>query len=164
MSEDLKIKIQEQTKDALKARDQVKREVLNMLLTSIKNKELEKRGKFSSDIENRDEASQLSEEEILQVIGSELKKRRESIETYRSAGREDLADKEEVESNILLVFLPEQMGEDEIKTIIREVIAETEAKSVQDLGKVMSMVIQRTKGKADGATVNKLAKEELSQT
>ncbi|HEY3374837.1 MAG TPA: GatB/YqeY domain-containing protein [Candidatus Aquicultor sp.] len=104
----------------------------------------------------------LSDEEILEVIQRQIKRRRESIEQYRKGGRNDLADKEEKESAVLAGYLPEQLSDDELRTIIKGAVEQTGASTKREMGKVMAIVMPQVKGKADGRRVNEVASEFLS--
>jgi hypothetical protein len=160
----LKDQLNQDYKEAFKAKEEKKVSVLRLLSSAIKNKELEKRAKLvgaAKEGEDLEKASQLTDEEVLAVLGIEAKRRKDSIEQYRSGNREDLAGQEEAEVKILSVYLPEQMGEDEVHKLVKEAIAESGAASQQDLGKVMKVLMPRVKGKADGGMVNKIVKEEL---
>ena len=159
----LKNKIQDETKKALKSGEQVKRLVLNMLLTSIKNKEIEKRTKLSKEnaANDLDKKSELTDDEIISVIFTEVKKRKEAIEAYQKGGREELAVKERDELEFLKTYLPEQMGEQEVREIVKQVISETGAKDIKEMAKVIGSVMAKVKGRADGSMVSQLAKEEL---
>ncbi len=162
----LKEKINQDYKDAFKAKEEKKVSVLRMLNAAIKNRELEKRTKLIKTVTEEAELakqSQLTDEETLAVIGSEAKRRKDSIEQFKQGGRPKMAAAEEAELNILSVYLPEQIGEDEVKKIIKEAIAESGAAGSADIGKVMKVLMPRVKGKADGGLVNKLVKEELEK-
>lgn len=161
----LKEKINQDFKDAFKAKEEKKVGVLRMLNASIKNREVEKRTKLSKteapgDLEKE---SQLNDEETLAVIASEVKRRKDSIEQFKSGGRPELAAQEEQELKILEVYLPQQMSEEELRTIVAESIKESNASSSQDFGKVMKVLMPRVKGKADGGLVSKIVKEELEK-
>ena len=134
---------------ALKAGRKVEASTLRLLLTAVKNREVERRG-------------QLSEPEILQVIVKESNQRREAIQQFRQGGREDLARKEEAELQILETFLPQAISPEELSAKVREAIAATEAKSVKDMGKVMSHLMAQLAGRADGKVVSQLVRQELS--
>jgi uncharacterized protein YqeY len=138
-------------KQAMKAGDAPKRDTLRMLDSMIKNTEIEKLKKEEG----------LNDEEIQAVIGRAIKQRRDSVEQYKSGGREDLAEKEVKEIEILSAYMPEQLGEDKIREIVKAVIAETGAASKADMGKVMGQAMNRLKGQADGNVVKKMAEEEL---
>lgn len=134
---------------ALKAGRKVEASTLRLLLTAVKNREVERRG-------------QLSEPEILQVIVKESNQRREAIQQFRQGGREDLARKEEAELQILEKFLPQAIPPEELSVKVREAIAATGAKSVKDMGKVMSHLMAQLAGRADGKVVGQLVRQELS--
>jgi len=161
----LKEKIQTSLKKAMQEKDELKVSVLRMLMAAIFNKEKEKRAKLSKteEIEKLDELSKLTDKETIEVISSENKKRKDSIEQYEKGNRQDLADKEKKELEILKDYLPEQMGEEEIRKIVKEKIEELGATSPQDTGKVMGAVMSELKGKADGDMVNKIVQEELKK-
>ena len=147
-----KNKIQEELKSAMLAKDETKVSVMRLLLSSVKNFEIGKEGADYT----------ATEEEILKVIAKEAKQRKDSIEEYKKAGREELVSKEEAELKILESYLPEQMGEDEVKKIVEETIAETGASSMQDMGKVMGALTPKLKGKADMGMVSSIVKSSLS--
>lgn len=134
-------RIEADLKDALKRSDRLKVSVLRMIKASIKNKEIEK-------------GSPLSDEEIISVLTSLSKQRRESIEEFRRAGREELVEKETAELSVLQSYMPEQLSEEELNDIINSAIQESGATSVRDIGKVMKIVMPRVKGRADGKVVN----------
>ena len=144
--------LQQQLKESMLARDALKTSVLRMLLSAINYYEIQKGGA-------RYEAT---EEDILGVIQNQAKQRRDSIEQFKTAGRQELVDKESKELEILSVYLPEQMGEDEITKLVKEAISQTGATSMVDMGKVMGALIPKTKGKADGGLVSKIVRENLS--
>jgi hypothetical protein len=160
----LKEQLQKELNDALKSGDQLKRSVLSLLLTAIKNRELAKRQKLSktvSEVEELEKQSQLTDEEILEVIAGEAKKRKEAIEQFKAGGREDLAQKEKSEMDILASYLPEQASEEEIRAEVQKVITELNAQGFKDMGKVIGAAMAKLKGKADGGTVSKIVKEIL---
>ncbi|MFH1036824.1 MAG: GatB/YqeY domain-containing protein [Patescibacteria group bacterium] len=164
----LKEKIQENLTAALKNKKELELSVLRMLSAAIGNKETEKRTKIwkvktELAAEDLEKESQLKEEEIFDVISSEIKKRRESIEGFEKGGRKEMADKEKKELDILQAYLPEQLSEDEIKKLVAEAIAKTGAKEIKDMGRVMGELMAKTKGKADSALISKLVKDSLSK-
>ena len=161
----LKQKIQSDLKKSLKAGDSLKRVVLGSLVAAITNKEKEKRLKLSKEIKDSAELEQkslLADKEIIEVIGSEIKKRKEAKEQYEKGNRPELAKKEDDEAKILVEYMPPQIGEAELLNIIREVIAQTGAKDIKDMGRVMNEVMSRVKGQANGSQVSALVKKELS--
>ena len=127
----LKEQLQKELTEALKAGNQLKRLVLGTLMTAIKNKELVKRGqigKTTNETRELEQKSQLTNEEIFEVIAGEVKKRKDSIEQFSAGGRMDLADKERAEMEILLAYLPEQLSEEAVKKEVKTVIDELGAK------------------------------------
>lgn len=160
----LKEKIQEDIKKAMMGKRTLEVSVLRMAMAAIQNKEKEKRaklGKEGESLEKLDQLSKLNDEETQDVISSEAKKRKDSIEQYQKGNRHDLADQEKEELKILREYLPEQMPEDEVRKIIKEKIEELGASSSQDTGKVMGAVMPQLKGRADGELVSKIVQEEL---
>ena len=149
----LQNKLKDDFKEAFLAKDNVKSGVLKMLQAEIKNTEIAKKTKG--------EEPELSDDEVLAVINKEAKKRKDSIEAFDKAGREELRDSEKAELEILAAYLPEQMGEEEIRVLVKSAIKESGATSVQDMGKIMPILIPKTKGKADGNLVNKIVRELL---
>lgn len=163
----LKEKIQEELKNSLKDKNEIVVSTLRMFLAAVSNKETEKRTKIwkqKPDLspEELEKESQLIEEEIIEVISSEIKKRRESILEFERGGRNDLVQKERLELEILQKYLPEQLSEEEIRNLVKEAINKTGAKEIRDMGKVMAELIQKVKGKADGSLVSEIVKESLS--
>lgn len=138
-------------KDAMRQRDELRRSVLRMTLAALHNAEIAARG------QPLDEAAELA------VLTKEAKQRRESIEEFRKAGRPDRADQEEAELAILAGYLPEQVGRDEIVSAARAVIAETGASGARDIGKVMPVLMERLRGRAEGREVSEVVRELLSQ-
>jgi len=139
--------------------------VLRMVMAAVLNKEKEKRSKLNKEGEESklDEMSELKDEEILDVISSEAKKRKDSIEQYEKGGRQDLVDQEKKELEILTEYLPEQMSEEEVRKIIIEKIEELGVSGPQDTGKAMGAIMPILKGKADGGMVNNIVQEELKK-
>ncbi|PIV65272.1 MAG: glutamyl-tRNA amidotransferase [Candidatus Nealsonbacteria bacterium CG01_land_8_20_14_3_00_12] len=164
----LKGKIQNELQEAVKNREELKSSVLRLLLSAIFNKEKEKRYKLSKqkpEFKEKDleKESQLVNEEVIEVISSEIKKRKESIELFEKGEREDLVEKETKEKEILEKYLPEQLSEEEIKKLAKETIEKIGAKEIKDMGKVMAELMPKVKGRADGGLVSKIAKELLAQ-
>ena len=146
-------KIKEDLNEALKSGDTLRISVLRMVLSSFHNKEIEKKGKNQN--------SELTEEEIIEVLKREAKKRKEAIETYLKGNRNDLADKEKKELEIIIAYLPKQLSEEEIKKIVQEAIQKLGAQSEKDFGKVMGFLMKELKGKADAGLVSQIVKESL---
>jgi len=160
----LQEKINQDLKKAFVGKEELTVSVLRMLNSAIHNKEIEKRTKLSKqekDIEKLKESSQLIEEEVIEVISSEAKKRKDAIIEFAKGGRQDLADKETKELAILKKYLPEQMSEEQIREIVQKAIAETGAAGPKDTGKVMSALMPKLKGKAEGGIVSKIVNELL---
>ncbi len=147
----LKQKIISNMKEAMKAGDALKRDTLRMLDSIIKNEEIEKLKKEEG----------LNDLEVQEVIARAVKQRRDAVEQYASGGRADLAEKEQKEIEILLQYMPAQLSEDQVRVIIKEVIAQAGAVSKTDIGKVMGSAMGRLKGQAHGKLVKKIAEEEL---
>ncbi|MBU4175277.1 MAG: GatB/YqeY domain-containing protein [Actinobacteria bacterium] len=137
-------------KESLKAGEKLRLSTIRIMLSEIGNAEIAKR-------------DELSEEEMVTVVTREAKRRKEAIEEYGKAGRQDLVDKESFEYSVIESYLPRQLEETEIRRMIEEAVEETGASSPGDLGKVMSAVMPRLKGKADGRTVNLMAREILGE-
>lgn len=141
LSNDLKI--------AMKAQDVLTKDTIRLIRAALKNAEIEKR-------------SELTEEAVIDVLARMSKQYRDSISTYRDNGREDLAEKEESELEVLMRYLPSQLSEIEIRDLIMEAISQTAAAGPQDRGKVMGVIMPKVKGRADGGIVSKIVGELLS--
>ncbi len=107
-------------------------------------------------------AGDLSEEDEIKLLKRLVKQRKESAATYTEAGRNDLAEKEEFQASLIETYLPEQLGEEEIEKIIDGIIAETNADSMKDMGKIMGMAVKKTAGKADNKVLSEIIKKKLS--
>ncbi len=140
--------LNEDMKQAMRAKDKFKLSVIRMILASIKNAEIAK-------------GSQLDEGEVLDIVNRELKQRKDSLQDFENAGREDLAENARKEIAIITDYLPEQLTEEELKTIVTQTIQEVGASSKADLGKVMGALMPKVKGRADGKAVNRLVQELL---
>ncbi len=147
-----KQKLQQELKESMLSKTELKTSVLRMLLSAINYYEIQKGGA----------GYEASEEDILSVIQNQVKQRKDSIEQYKNAERQELADKEQKELEILSVYMPDQMSEEEITKLVREVISQTGATSFSDMGKVMGVLMPKVKGKADGNLVSGIVKKELS--
>jgi uncharacterized protein YqeY len=141
--------IDDEIKDAMKARDAERRDALRLILNALKNSEKELQ-------------RPLSEEEELQVLQRERKRRVEAAEAFRAGGREEQADAEERELEILEEFMPEPLTEAEIEEIVDDVIAEVGATSMAMLGRVMADVMPQIAGRADGSQVSQIVREKLA--
>ncbi len=149
-----------------KAKDEVAVASLRMLKTAIMNKEIEKREKLFSieantTSEELDVKSKLTDEEIIEVVSSEVKKRRDSIASFESGGRGDLAEREKQEVEVLKKYMPAELTEEEVRGIVREVVLKTGATTIKEIGLVMKEVVPQTKGRADGNMVGRVVREEL---
>ena len=153
----LKDRVKDDINQALKKGDEIKCSTLRMLLAAVLNKEKEK--KYKEKIEQEVE---LTDEEIIDVISSEAKKRKESIIEYEKGERQSLAEKEKKELEILQEYLPEQLPEEEVKRLAKETVEEVEAQDIKDMGKVMAELMPKLKGRADGGLVSKIVKELLT--
>ncbi|HEV2907332.1 MAG TPA: GatB/YqeY domain-containing protein [Actinomycetota bacterium] len=145
---DLKGRLSGEMKEALKAGEKVRLSALRLLAASVKNREVELR---------RD----VTEEEFLEVVAREVKRRKEAAEAYEQAGREDLLDRERQEQAALETYLPAGLSDQEVEALVEEAIASTGASGPGDLGKVMSQVMAKARGRVDGATVNALVRSRL---
>jgi uncharacterized protein len=157
--------INQEIKKAMQAKEELLLLVLRGLNAAFQNKEIEKRTKLSKaekDIKKLEELSKLNEEEVIGVISGEAKKRRDSIIEFKKGNRNDLVEKEEKELEILKKYLPEQMSEDQVKEEAKKVIAEIGAVGPKDTGKVMSALMSKIKGKAEGLVVSKVVGELLN--
>jgi uncharacterized protein YqeY len=141
--------IESELKEARLARDDDRRDALALILASLRaaEKELQR---------------PLSEDEELQVLQRERKKRVEAFEAFEAAGREEQADKEDYELEVLEEFMPEPLSDDELDEIVDDVIAEVGATSLRDIGRVMADVMPRVSGKADGSAVSQIVREKLA--
>ena len=147
----LKQKLRDELKQSMLAQDAPRTSVLRLLLSAINYCEIQKGGA----------GYEATDEDVLQVIAKEAKQRKDSIEQFTNAKRLDLVDKEKKELEMLQTYLPAQMGEEEIKKLVIEVIKETNAKGMQDIGKVIGALMPKIKGKADGNLVSKIVRESL---
>ena len=145
----LKDMVREQMTAAMKGGDKVRLGALRMLSAAITNREKEER-------------HELSDDEVREVAGKEVKRRNESIEAFEAAGRTELAEKERAEREVLQPFAPEQLSEAEIDAIIDRAIADTGAATPKEMGKVMGAVMAEAKGKVDGSVVQRKVAERLS--
>lgn len=140
-------------KDAMKARDDVRLRTIRSLRAALKEKEISER--------HGDEV-QLSDEQAMAVVQKQAKQRRDAIEQYQAAGRDDLVAKEQEELDIIETYLPRQLGDDEIRRVLEDLIEATGATSMSDMGKVMGAAMQQLRGKADGRRINEIARTLLS--
>ena len=141
--------LQDDVKDAMRAGDAARRDALRLILASLKSAE-------------KDLLRPLSEEEELQVLQRERKKRIEAAEAFRSGGREEQAAKEDAELAVLEEFMPEPLTEEELERILDDAIAENGATSMRDMGRVMKDVMPQVAGRADGTVVSQMLREKLA--
>ena len=141
--------IEEAVKVSMKNRDKEITSTLRMAISELKKEEIDKR-------------IDLEDEQVIQILQRMIKQRKDSYSQFLDAGRNELAEKEQNEINILSDFLPEQLSEEELHLIVTEVIKETAASGPQDMGKVMGSLKQRIQGNADMGLVSKIVKENLS--
>lgn len=136
-------------KAAMKARDTETRDVIRYVLSALKNAEIEKR-------------AELTPEEELKLIRAQVKQRQDSIEQFRSGGRDDLADKEEAQVRIIEKYLPQQMDDDELNAFVKQGIAEAGAEGPKDMGKVMGLLTPKTDGRVDGRRLSTAVRNALA--
>jgi uncharacterized protein YqeY len=147
-----KADLQNQLKESMLAKDEVRTSTIRLLLSAINYYEIQKGGA----------GYEATEEDVMQVIGNQAKQRRDSIEEYKKASRQELVDKEQKELDILQSYLPEQMSEEEVTKIVENTINETGASGMADMGKVMGALNGKLKGKADMGMVSSIVKQKLS--
>jgi len=134
------------------AKDELRLSTIRLLKSAIQYHEIQKGGAGYG----------ATDEDVIEVIGREIKKRNEAIELYKQGGRNELAEKEQKELEILKSYLPEQMSEDEVRKLVEEAISSIGASGIQDMGKVMGALMPKVKGKADGTLVSNIVREALS--
>lgn len=149
----LKQQFRDELTKSMLARDTEKTAIIRLILSGITYYEIQKGGA----------GYEATDEDVIAVLQKEVKQRKDSIEQFSAAGRQDLVDKEQKELDMLQTYLPAQMSEEEIRSLVTEAIAQTAATSLQDIGKVMGALMPKTKGKADGSLVSKIVKEQLSK-
>lgn len=148
---DLKTRLGEDLKAALRSGEKLRVSVVRLLTALIKNREVDKRGP-------------LTDTEVLQVISTSCKQRQEAIEQFRRGGRQDLVDKESAELCILQSYLPAPLTSEELQAMVQEAIREVQATSVKEMGKVMAILMPKVTGRADGRAVNTLVREALAKS
>ena len=146
----LKARVAEEMKDALKSGQKVRLGALRLLSASVKNREVELR-------------RELTDEEFLEVVAREVKRRTEAIEMYEKGARPELVEKETEEREVLQVYLPQQFTAEETDALVDEAIAATGATSIKELGKVMGYVMGKAKGRIDGGAVQRKARAHLGE-
>jgi uncharacterized protein YqeY len=141
-------KIQEDMKAALKSGNRLVLETLRLVRAHIKNASIDK-------------GEDLSDDDVYGVLSKEIKKRKESIELFRKGGREELAEKEEKEMEVLSAYMPEALSPEELNAIVSRAIAETNSETMRDMGKVMAVVMPQVRGRADGKVIQDLVRTKL---
>lgn len=149
MSELVK-RIDDDFKTAMKERDKERTAAIRLIRAALQSRAKEKR-------------EELTDEEAVAVLVSQAKQRKDSIEQFTAGGRQDLVDKEVAELNVINGYLPEQMGEEEVRKLVAETISATGASGPKEMGKVMGALMPKVKGKADGKLVNQLVRELLAE-
>ncbi|PJF27499.1 MAG: aspartyl-tRNA amidotransferase [Phototrophicales bacterium] len=147
--EDPRASMQEALKKAMIEKDTLRRDVLRTVLSEFKQAEI-------------DGMKTLTAEESIAILQREIKKRRESIDEARKAGRDDIADAAQAEIGVIEVFLPTQLSREQIEALVRDAIAQTGASNPKEMGKVMSVLMPKVKGVADGKLVNDIVREMLN--
>ena len=145
----LKDKLMDDLKSAMKDKDTVRKNAVQMVRASVL--QVEKDNKLT-----------LDDEGVIEVVAKEVKKRKDVLPEYEKSGRQDLIDELTREIEVLMVYLPQQMSEEEIEALVIDAIAQTEAKSMKDIGKVMAVIMPKTKGRADGKVINQFVRKHLS--
>lgn len=147
----VKEKLVEDMKQAMKDKEEgkLRLSVIRMVRASIKNVEIDRR-------------HDLSEEETLEVLAREVKMRRDALEEFAKANRQDLVENLRKEIDILMDYLPQQLSEDEVRSLVTEAVVKTQAKGPKDMGKVMAVLMPQVKGRADGKLVNQLVRDALN--
>ncbi len=145
----LKDKLMDDLKIAMKDKDTVRKNAVQMVRASVL--QVEKDNKIT-----------LDDEGVIEVVAKEVKKRKDVLPEYEKSGRQELIDELNKEIQVLMAYLPEQMSEEEIEALVISAIEEAEAKSMKDIGKVMAVIMPKTKGKADGKIVNQYVRKHLS--
>ncbi len=141
-------RLNEDMKQAMKSQDKFRLSTIRMVRAAVKNQEI-------------DLKRPLEDNEVLDIIGREIKQRKDSLQEFTKAGREDLAENVAAEIDIISVYLPEQLTEEEVKEIVQQTIQETGASSKADMGKVMAALMPKVKGRSDGKLVNQLVQQFL---
>lgn len=144
----LKDKLMDDLKTSMKSKDKVRKDVVTMVRSAVKQKEV-------------DERVELDDQDIIEIISKQVKQKRDAIEDFKKGERDDLVQLTENEVKILLEYLPEQLSEEELTELVKTAIAQVGATSMKDMGKIMGNLMPAIKGKADGSLVNKIAKDYL---
>jgi len=148
---ELKAQLADDLKSALRSGDKLRTSVIRLLTALIKNREVEKRGP-------------LTDAELMQALSASCKQRQEAIEQFRQGHRQDLVDKETAELLILQAYLPTAFGPEELQALVQEAIRESQAASPREMGKVMTLLMPKVTGRADGKVVSELVREMLTKS
>ena len=144
----MQTRLNDDMKQAMRDRDVLRRDVIRYLRSEVKNQEI------------RDQ-KELDDAGVIQVLSRQAQQRRDSIEAYRDADRQDLVDKEESELSVIMAYLPQQMTQEEITALVQKVVAEVGASGPEDMGKVMGAIMPQVRGKAEGREVNAIVQQTL---
>lgn len=145
----LKEKLLQDLKECMKEKKEIRKNAIQMVRAAILQVE-------------KDKAIELTDDQIVEIMAKEVKKRRDSIEDYKKGGREDIVAQVEEEIAVLSEYLPAQLSKEEITIILKDIIKETEATSIKDMGKVMKLAKEKMGASADGKTINEIVKELLA--
>jgi hypothetical protein len=146
----LKERLMSDLKDAMREGDQIRKDAIRMIRADIKNREIERQ-------------EEITDEEIIEIISQEVKRRREAIEMFEKAGRDDLVNKEKAQLEVILSYRPEQLSREEIEEVVQNIADDMNATSMRQMGPVMGRAMSKLKGRADGHVVNEVAREILSR-
>ncbi len=144
----IQAKLMDDLKTSMKTKNKLKKDVITMVRAAVKQREV-------------DERVELNDEDIIEIISKQVKQKRDAIVEFQKGDRQDLVELTEKEIDILLEYLPLQLTEEELDKIVKAAIEEVDAKTAKDIGKVMGSILPKVKGKADGSTINRLAREYL---
>ncbi len=144
----MQTRLNDDMKQAMRDRDVLRRDVIRYLRSEVKNQEI------------RDQ-KELDDAGVIQVLSRQAQQRRDSIEAYRDADRQDLVDKEESELSVIMAYLPQQMTQEEITALVQQVVSEVGASGPEDMGKVMGAIMPQVRGKAEGREVNAIVQQTL---
>lgn len=144
----MKDRLMDDLKTSMKTKDKLRKDVITMVRAAVKQREV-------------DERVELTDEDVIEIISKQLKQNKDSISEFKKGDRQDLVEHAEKEIEILLEYLPLQLTEKELESIVKTTIEEENAQTIKDMGKVMSSILPKIKGRADGSLVNKLVREYL---
>ena len=144
----IQAKLMDDLKTSMKTKNKLRKDVITMVRAAVKQREI-------------DERVELNDEDVIEIISKQVKQKKDAIVEFEKGDRQDLVELTEKEIDILLEYLPLQLTEEELDTIVKTTIEEVNAKTAKDIGKVMGSILPKVKGKADGSMINKLAREYL---